>query len=107
MECNIGKIGYFLVALIWNIAVLSVVGHLTAWLLDILGSAIDSNIIRGCAYVIGMITAVSTVWFGLLAAILSSFVECKNCGSRILSLRSPFFVSLIKCRCVNCEKSHS
>jgi hypothetical protein len=107
MECNVNKIGYFLVALIWNIAVLSVVGFLAAWPLDIFGYAIGNNIIRGYAYGIGIIASISIFWFGLLAAILSSFVKCKSCYSRIISLRYPFFVSLIKSRCVNCEKSHS
>jgi hypothetical protein len=105
MNCNIGKVGYCLVALIWNIAVLSVVCFLASWLLDIVGSATDNKMIRGYAYGVAMLATISMFWFGLLAAVLSAFVKCKRCGSRVMSLRFPFFVSLIECRCVNCKKA--
>ncbi len=104
MECNINKIGYFFIALIWNIAVLSVVSFLLGWAFDILGSFFDSEIIRGYAYGVALLATISMFWFGLLAAILSNFVKCKQCDSRIMTLSAPFFVSLTKCKCNNCNK---
>lgn len=103
MECNINKAGYFLIALIWNIAIASVVVFLLAWPLDIIGAIIESEVVRGYAYVAGVLGTISMFWFGLLAAILSSFVKCKKCNSRVMSFRYPFFVSLIKCKCINCS----
>lgn len=105
MDCNINKVGYFSVALIWNIAVLSVVCFLAGWLLDILGAAIDNKMIRGYAYGVAILATISMFWFGLLAAALSTFVKCKKCGSRVMSLRFPFFVPLTECRCFNCKRS--
>ena len=105
MECNINKVGYFSVALIWNIAVLSVACFLAGWLLDIFGAVTDNKTIRGYAYGVAILATISMFWFGLLAAVLSAFVKCKKCGFRIMSLRFPFFVSLIECRCSNCKRS--
>ena len=107
MECNINKIGYFIIALIWNIAVASVMLFLIAWPLDILGAIIESEIVRGYAYGAGIIGTISMFWFGLLAAILSNFVKCKKCNTRSMSLSYPFFVSLTKCKCVNCGKENA
>jgi len=107
MECNINKIGYFFIALIWNIALLSVVSFVASWGFDILGSVFDSEIIRGYAYGVALLATISMFWFGLLAAILSSFVKCKTCGSRIMMLRAPFLVSLTKCSCVSCKKCNA
>lgn len=103
MECDINKVWYFIIALIWNVAIFSVVCFFTGWTLDILGAVIDSKIIREFAYGVGLLATISMFWFGLLAAILSVFVKCKKCGSRIMILRSPFFVSSIKSKCVNCK----
>lgn len=100
------KIGYFISALIWNIAIVSVACFLAAWGLDIFGSLIESEIIRGFAYVFALLATVSMFWFGLLAAILSGFITCKKCGSRIMTLNPSFFVPLIKCNCVNCENKN-
>ena len=105
MECNINKAGYFLIAVIWNIAIASVLLFLVAWPLDILGALIESEVVRGYAYGFGIIGTISMFWFGLLAAIFSNFVKCKKCNSRAMSLRFPFFVSLIECRCFNCKRS--
>lgn len=104
MNCT-SRVGYFSVALIWNIAVLSVVCFLAGFLLDIVGSATDNQMIRGYAYGLGLVATVSMFWFGLLAAALSTFVKCKRCGGRTMSLRFPFFVSLLSCKCLKCESS--
>ena len=104
MNCNISRAGYFSVALIWNIAVLSVACFLAGLLLDIIGSATDNKTIRDFAYGVGLLATISMFWFGLLAAALSAFVKCKGCGSKAMSLRFPFFISLLESRCTNCEK---
>ncbi len=101
------KIGYFISALIWNIAIVSAACFLAAWGLDIFGSLIESEIIRGVAYVFALLATMSMFWFGLLAGILSVSITCKKCGSRIMTLNPPFFVSLIKCTCVNCENKNA
>lgn len=98
------KIGYFLVALIWNIAVLSMCCFPAGWLLDVFGYVIDNEIIRGYAYGVGLLATLAMFWFGLLAAILSGFVKCKACNSRVLVLCFPYFVSLTKCRCSKCKQ---
>jgi hypothetical protein len=104
MKCIVTKVGYFLVALIWNIAVLSVVCFLASWLLDVFGYAIDSEIIRGYAYGSALLATIAMFWFSLLAAILSGFFKCKACDSRVMALRFPYFVSLTKCRCSKCKQ---
>ena len=105
MECGINKAGYFLVAIVWNCALLSAVLFLASWPLDIVGYAIDDERIRGYAYGTALLATIATFWVGLLAAILSSLVKCKRCASRVLLMRFPFFVSLTKCRCLTCEKA--
>ncbi len=107
MECNINKIVYFLIAVIWNIAIASAFLFIVAWPLDILGAFIESEIVRGYAYGAGVIGTVSLFWFGLLAAILSSFVKCKKCNSRAMLLRYPLFVSLTKCKCIKCSENNA
>jgi len=107
MECNINKAGYFLIALVWNIAIASMVLCLVAWPLDILGVIIESEAVRGYAYGAGIIGTISMFWFGLLAAILTNLVKCKKCNSRAMSLRCPFFFSLIECKCVKCGKANA
>lgn len=106
MNCT-SRVGYFSVALIWNIAVLSVVCLLAGFLLDIVGSATDNQLIRGYAYGISLLATFSVFWFGLLAAVFSTLVKCKRCGARTMSLRFPFFVSLLSCKCPKCEGSCS
>ena len=103
MECSINKIGYFFAALIWNVAILSVVSFFISWLLDIIGYRLENDIIRGYAYGIALISVVIMFWFGLLAFILSWLVKCRQCGSRILRFDLPFLVSLTKCRCRECS----
>jgi len=107
MKCTTNKLGYFIVALIWNIAILSVIILLVRWPLDILGSVINSEIIRGYAYGFAVVATISMFWFGLLAEILTNFVKCKKCGSRIMKFRSTFLVSLINCKCNNCGKKNA
>ena len=106
MNRYISRVGYFWGALIWNIAVLSVVCFLAGLLLDIVGSATDNQTIRGFAYGVGLLATISMFWFGLLAAALSTFAKCTRCGSKARPLRFPFFVSLLESRCTNCEKRH-
>ena len=101
------RVGCFAVALIWNIAVLSVVSFLVAFLLDIVGSATDSQAIRDFAYGLGLLATISMFWFGLLAAVLSASVKCKKCGVRTMTLRFPFFVLLLSRKCPNCENNSS
>jgi len=107
MECNINKAGYFIIAVIWNIAIASVLLFLMAWPLDILGALIESEVVRGYAYGFGIIGTISMFWFGLLAAILSNFVKCKKCNSRAMSLSYPFFYSLTKCKCLKCNNENA
>lgn len=107
MESSISKIGYFVIALIWNIAVASVVLFLVSWPIDILGAIVESKEIRDYAYGGGILGAISMFWFGLLAAVFSYFVKCKKCGSRTMSLSYPYFVPLLKCRCANCGKTNA
>lgn len=96
------KSSFFFVALFWNLAVFSVFSFFASWLFDILGSIIDSQIIKDYAYVIAILTSVGMFWFGFLAAILSSLFKCKSCGYRLMKSRFPFFVSFINTRCKNC-----
>ena len=105
MECNVNKIIYFFIASIWNIAILSVVCFLAGWLLDIAGSIIDNEFIRGYAYGIALLSTITMFWFGLLSLILSHFVKCNQCGLRILRLQRPFFASLLNCRCKKCHET--
>ena len=107
MECTTNKLGYFIAALIWNNTILSVIILLVSWPLDILGSVINSEIIRGYAYGFAIVATICTFWFGILSAIFSSLVKCKKCGSRILKFRSTFLVSLINCKCNNCGKENA
>jgi len=102
MNCTF-KIRHFAVALIWNIAVLSVVCFLAGFLLDIVGSVTDNQVLRGYAYGVSLLATISMFWFGLLAAALSTFIKCRKCGSRKMSLRFPFFISLLSCKCPKCE----
>ena len=97
------NLSFFLVALIWNLAIISVFSFFASWFFDIFGSIIDSQIIRDNAYVIAMLATVTMFWFGLLAAILSMFFKCKSCGSRIIKPKFPFFISFTKSSCTSCK----
>ncbi len=101
----ISRVGYFVVALVWNTAVLSVVLFLTGFIFDIVGSATGNERVRGDAYAVGLLATVSGFWFGLLAAVLSPLVKCNRCGARTMSLRSPFFVSLHSRKCPKCDSA--
>jgi len=107
MECTTNKLGYFITALIWNIATAALLLFLAAWPLDIIGGITENEVIRGYAYDAGIIGTMFMVWFGLLSAILSNYVKCKKCNSNAMSFRYPFFVSLTKCTCSNCAKNNA
>jgi len=107
MECTTNKTGYFITALIWNIATAALLLFLAAWPLDIIGGITENEILRGYAYGAGAIGTIFMFWFGLLSAILSSFIKCKKCNSRAMLFRYPFFVSLINCKCASCAKNNA
>nr|CAP48587.1 putative integron gene cassette protein [uncultured bacterium] len=107
MECNVNKIVYFFIASIWNIAILSVAFFLGGWLLDIVGSILESDSVRDYAYGVALLATISMFWFGLLSLILSFFVKCKQCGQRVLRLKRPFLVSPTNCRCKECHEISS
>jgi len=81
------KLGFFLIASIWNLAVLAVFSFFVGWSADILGSIIDSQIIRDYAYVVCMLSTVAMFWFVPLATILSLLFK------RVINPKFPFFIS--------------
>jgi len=99
----ITNLTYFVVALIWNVAILSVYSFFASWFFDILGALIENEAIRNNAYAVAMLATASMFSFGILAAILSKLVKCKSCGSPIIKPEFPFFISFKKFSCVSCK----
>ena len=81
------NVSYFIVALIWNIAILSAIVFLSCFLIDILGSIFENKFMKDGSYVIAMLATVSFFWFGIAAGLLSNFIKCGECGSRFITLR--------------------
>lgn len=98
------SVTYFVAASVWNIAVIGIACFLASWLLDIVGAVAGSEGLRGVAYGVGLLSAVVAVWSLALAAILASILRCDTCGSRILTVRSPYLVPLASRGCPRCDQ---
>jgi DNA-directed RNA polymerase subunit RPC12/RpoP len=96
------RVTYFVAASVWNIAVIGIACFLASWLLDIVGAVVGSGELRGFAYGVGLLSTVMAVWSVALAAILASILRCDSCGSRILTVRSPYLVPLTSRGCPRC-----
>lgn len=98
------NVTYVVAASVWNIAVIGIACFLASWLLDIVGAVFGSGELRGFAYGVGLLSAVVAVCSGALAAILASIVRCDRCGSRILTVRSPYLLSPTSRGCPRCDQ---
>ena len=94
---------YFLAALVWNAAVLLVAAYLAAILMDIYGSVVGNSEIRGIAYGVGLLSCLFSFWMCVFCVPVYIFARCDTCGSRLMSLRFPFFVPLLERRCRVCR----
>lgn len=103
MKC----IAYFVTAFFWNLAIFAAACWVAAIPLDIAGSTMGSEMLRGFAYAAGFLGTIAAFWFALFAAVLSIFVKCHQCGKRVLSTPFPFFVPLRSPTCTKCGGSYA